>query len=70
MVFCDSENCPGPPTSNSKSKLPSPKPKCAAAARKLLRGSKRRRIDKFYRKQFNLVESFEQDSRQIQVYFF
>lgn len=58
-----------PHPQNSANKLPSPKPKCTAAARALFGSSKRRRIDRFYRKQFNLVESFEQDSRQIQVLF-
>lgn len=58
------------PTPASKYKIPSPpkSPKCAAAARALFGGgnSRKKQIDKFYQKQFNLVESFEQDSRQIQ----
>uniref|UniRef100_A0A914HMZ5 Cation efflux protein cytoplasmic domain-containing protein n=1 Tax=Globodera rostochiensis TaxID=31243 RepID=A0A914HMZ5_GLORO len=48
---------------------PGGSPKCALTIgrRSFIYGTKRRRVDKFYRKQSSLVENFEQDSKQIQT---
>jgi hypothetical protein len=69
MTLYDKGKCNGSPTNSEKlPKSSKSKTKCASCtSHTLFGGSKRRQIDKFYKKQCNLVESFEQDSKQIQV---